>query len=154
LGGLMKYKIRRETIDLLLVGIANLINIIMVGVFIMRSMLNGHLAVVGIIWVIFIMLLLMGVVFNINDRREWWAIVIPLLLGIFLILEVVLDYILKLEFRNTPILGPYLLLYYVSILGMIGYSFRVEKKFGFITLVTYFLSQFAALSSYFIVGHG
>lgn len=150
----MKDKIRRETVDLLLVGIANLINLIMVVVFILRSMFQGHLAVVGIIWVIFILLLLLGVVYNINDRREWWAVVIPLLLGIFLILEVVLDYILQFEFRNTPILGPYLLLYYISILGMIGYSFRVGKKFGFITLATYFLSQFAALSSYFIVGHG
>jgi hypothetical protein len=150
----MKDKICRETVDLLLVGIANLINLIMVVVFILRSMFQGHLAVVGIIWVIFILLLLLGVVYNINDRREWWAVVIPLLLGIFLILEVMLDYILQFEFRNTPILGPYLLLYYVSILGMIGYSFRVGKKFGFITLATYFLSQFAALSSYFIVGHG
>ena len=72
----------------------------------------------------------------------------------FLIIEVVLDYVLKSDFRNTSLIGPYLLLYYISILGMIGYSFLVEKKYGFITLVTYFLSQFAALYSYMKVGHG
>jgi len=46
------------------------------------------------------------------------------------------------------------LLYYVSILGMIGYSFVAQKKVGFITLGTYFLSQIAAFYSYFKVGHG
>jgi hypothetical protein len=73
---------------------------------------------------------------------------------VFLIIEVVLDYILQYDFRNTSLLGPYLLLYYVSVLGMIGYSFAVQKKYGFITLATYFLSQIAAFYSYFKVGHG
>jgi hypothetical protein len=39
-------------------------------------------------------------------------------------------------------------------LGMIGYSFLAERKYGFITLATYFLSQIAAVYSYFRVGHG
>jgi hypothetical protein len=39
-------------------------------------------------------------------------------------------------------------------MGMIGYSFAAQKKYGFITLATYFLSQIAALYSYFKVGHG
>jgi hypothetical protein len=150
----MEKRDRYRLIDLILVSLANLMNLIMVVVFVYRSMLDGHLKVVGIIWVLFIVVLGVGVVFNLKTRREWWAIVLPLLLGIFLVLEILLDYVLQSDFRNTPILGPYLLLYYVSILGMIGYSFLVGKKYGIITLVTYFLSQFAALASCFIVGHG
>jgi hypothetical protein len=37
---------------------------------------------------------------------------------------------------------------------MIGYSFLANKRYGFVTLVTYFLSQIAALYSYLQVGHG
>lgn len=89
-----------------------------------------------------------------KNGREWWTYVLPSIFIAFLVLEIVLDYILKIEFRTTPLLGPYLLLYYAAIFGMIGYSFRIGKKYGFITLVTYFLSQIAALYSYTQVGHG
>lgn len=65
-----------------------------------------------------------------------------------------LDYVTRYEFRSTALLGSYLFLYYVSILGMIGYSFLAEKTCGYVTLATYFLSQIAALYSYFKVGHG
>jgi hypothetical protein len=87
-------------------------------------------------------------------QREWWAITLPLLLIVFLVAEVALDYIARYDFRSTRLLGPYLFLYYVSIMGMIGYSFLAEKRYGFVTLATYFLSQIAALYSYLKVGHG
>jgi hypothetical protein len=113
-----------------------------------------HPQVVGLVWVIFILVLAVAVVFNIRAKREWWVVLFPLLLGVFLIVEVALDYIARYDFRSTSLLGPYLLLYYVSIMGLIGYSFAAKKNYGFITLVTYFLSQIAALYSYFKVGHG
>ena len=109
---------------------------------------------VGFVWVVFIILLAVVVVINSIGKREKWEVLLPLIFIAFLILEVILDYILQLDFRNTWLLGPYLLMYYVSIMGIIGYSFRIGKKFGFVTLVTYFLSQIAALFSYVNVGHG
>ena len=143
-----------RSIDLVAVSTANLFNIIMFIVFILRTMQTGHLQVVGIVWVVFIVMLAVVVFYNIRAKRGRWFVILPLLLEIFLLAEVALDYILKYDFRSTSLVGPYLLLYYVSILGMVGYSFFVEKKYGFITLVTYFLSQFAALYSYMKVGHG
>jgi hypothetical protein len=94
------------------------------------------------------------VVLNVRAKREWWAATLPLLLAVFLIIEVILDYIVEYDFRSTILLGPYLLAYYVSMMGMIGYSFLTEKKYGFITLATYFMSQLAAFCSYVMVGHG
>jgi hypothetical protein len=129
-------------------------NIIMVVVFLLRRMMVERLQAVGFIWAAFILVLAVVVALNIRAKRAWWAIALPLLLAIFLIVEVALDYIAKYDFRSTILLGPYLLLYYVSILGMTGYSFLTEKKYGFITLATYFLSQIAAFYSYFKIGHG
>jgi len=150
----MKYLNNHRTIDFVAIGVANLFNLIMVVVFILRTVQTGRLQVVGIIWVVFIAALAVAVFQNIKAKRGRWFIVLPLLFEIFLIVEVVLDYVTKIDFRNTSLIMPYLILYYVSILGMIGYSFLVEKRYGFITLTTYFLSQFATLYSYLVVGHG
>lgn len=143
-----------RAVDLTAIAITNLFNLIMVVVFFLRTLQTGHSQVTGIIWVAFIAVLAIVVFQNIRAKRGRWFVILPALLGIFLLAEVVLDYILKYNFRSRSLIGPYLLLYYVSILGMIGYSFLVEKKYGFVTLVTYFLSQFAALYSYMKVGHG
>lgn len=129
-------------------------NLIMVVVFFSRTLLIPRIQIVGWVWVLFSLALAAAVVVNLRARREWWAAVLPALLALFLILELVLDYILVFDFRSTRWLGPYLLLYYLSIMGMVGYSFLVQKKYGVITLVTYFLCQIAALYSYFTAGHG
>ena len=146
---------RFRTEDLIVFSLANLMNLIMVAIFLLRAGgSSDHVIIIGWVWVIFILVLTGVVVLNIKNGRERWTYVLPCILIAFLALEIVLDYILKIEFRTTRLLGPYLLLYYAAIFGMIGYSFRIGKKYGFITLITYFLSQIAALYSYTQVGHG
>jgi hypothetical protein len=142
------------SIDLLAVSVANLMNVIMVAVFLLRTTRVGRLLAVGLVWVALILVLAVIVALNIRVRREWWAIVLPALLAVFLAVDVGLDYIARYDFRSTKLIRPYLFLYYISILGMIGYSFLAKKRYGFITLATYFLSQIAALYSYLMVGHG
>jgi hypothetical protein len=61
---------------------------------------------------------------------------------------------LKLDFRSTALLWPYLLVFYVALMGMIGYSFLIKKSFGYVTLCTYFLALLATWYSYAKVGHG
>jgi hypothetical protein len=141
-------------IDIIAIAVANLMNLIMIPIFLLRIEKVEHPQVVELIWIALILVLAVVVVVNIMARREWWTVVFPLLLGVFLMVEVALDYIARIDFRSTNLLVPYLLLYYISILGMIGYSFAAQKKVGFITLVTYFLSQIAAFYSYIKVGHG
>jgi len=141
-------------VDLVVIAVANLMNIVMVAVFLLRTMMVGHIRVVGLLWTALVILLAVVIVLNLREKRDWWTVILPLLFAVFLFVEVVLDYILEIDFRVTFLLGPYLLLYYVSIMGMIGYSFLTEKKYGFITLITYFLSQIAAIYSYTMVGHG
>jgi hypothetical protein len=53
--------------------------------------------------------------------------------------ELVLDYMLKIDFRQGKLLGPYLLLYYLASMVMVGYAFLVSVPAGAVTLVTYFL---------------
>jgi hypothetical protein len=72
----------------------------------------------------------------------------------FLILELILDYVLRLDFRHTRLLWPYLLVYYVALNAMIGYTFLVSEAFGFVTLATYLLGLLATWYSYSRVRHG
>ena len=55
----------------------------------------------GLITIGFIIPLSFVTVFNIIMKRQWWTIVLPVIVICFLIVELVLDYILKLDFRNT-----------------------------------------------------
>ena len=141
-------------VDLTVFTLANLMNIIMVIIFLSRVRGAPRSSIVGVIWVGFIVVLSIVVVLNVKGRREWWTIALPSLMIAFLILELILDYILQIDFRNTRLLGPYLLLYYAAILGLIGYTFQIGKRYGFITLLTYFMNQIATFYSYFQVGHG
>ena len=144
----------RQTVDWIVVVTANLFNLIMVVIFIGRTRGVQHSLIYAWIWSAFIVLLIAAVAMNLRAKRQRWFVILPLLLALFLVLELVLDYFLRIPFRETWMLGPYLLFYYVAIMGMIGYAFLAERRLGFLTLGTYFLSQIAALSSYFSVGHG
>jgi len=80
---------------------------------------------------------------NCIGNRDWWTFILPLPLGLYAVIELFFDYILKREFRKTALLWPYLLLYYTALNGMIGYTFLVNRIFGFVTLSTYFINLFA-----------
>jgi len=142
-------------IDIGLFVIANLINLLLIGIFLSRPKgLQKIEHVLGIIVVAMILPVSIAIILNILGKREWWTIVLPLILILFLKIELLFDYILKLNFRKTRMLWPYLFLYYLAMMAMIGYSFLIGKTYGFVTLGTYFLSLFATWYSYAKVGHG
>ena len=58
------------------------------------------------------------------------------------------------DFRHTRLLGPYLGLYYLALMGMVGYSFSIGKPYGAVTPATYLLQLLATWYSYARVGHG
>ena len=81
-------------------------------------------------------------------------VVLPGWMVIFLLLEALLDYVFKVPFRQSRWLWAYLLSFYLAQWAMIGYAFLAQPVFGFVTLVTYFLSLGATAYSYAKVGHG
>ena len=145
-----------RNIDLSVFAVANLANLLLIGIFLSRVWNRRQLEhnIFGVLFLLLAFPLIAAIVFNIATRREWWTIVLPALVVVFQLVELLLDYILKIDFRNTRLLGPYLGLYYLSLMGMIGYSFSVGKPYGFVTLVTYFLNLAATWYSYSKVGHG
>ncbi len=91
---------------------------------------------------------------NLAGGRKWAFWVLPLFMVAYLAVEFLFDYLLKLDFRHTALLGPYLLIYYLALFALIGYAFLAGKPYGFVTLVTYFINLAATFYSYARVGHG
>ncbi len=144
-----------KIVDDLVVVVANLFNLLIVGIMLSRpvhkKLLERRL---GLLVVLLVFPLLGVVFFNLYYRRPWWVIALPCLLMFFCLLEYLLDYVFKIPFRQSHWLGIYLLIFYLAQWGMIGYAFAVNKIFGFTTLLTYFLSLGATAYSYTKVRHG
>lgn len=144
-----------HVVDLVVFAIANLANLLMVGIFLSR--VRGQEGVERVLGMVFIVLglpLTVAVILNLLGGRGVWMIVLPALLLLFIIVELIVDYILDWDFRRTRFLGPYLLLYYASFMAMVGYSFFIGEIYGFVTLATYFLNLGATWYSYSKVRHG
>lgn len=145
-------------VDLGVFVVANVINLLLVVIFLARA---GAMTretpverIAGLVVVAMALPLAAAVVANALARRGGWFWGLPLVTLVYLIVEFVLDYALRMDFRSTGLLVPYLILFYLGQFAMIGYAFMVGKPHGFITLVTYFINLAATFYSYARVRHG
>jgi len=139
-------------IDLTVVYLANLINILIAFLFLAR--MSGLTEVENTLGIAVITMgFILGYIayFNKKNRRDKWETYLLIPIFLFMVVELILDYILVMDFRSTIIVGPYILLYYIGAWGLIGYSFRFEKKWGFITLGTYFLMMILSIYPYLVI---
>ncbi len=144
-----------SVVDNGMVILANSFNLLVVGVFLARANKLCQLEwVLGLVIVLLALPAATAVIANILAGREWWTYLLLILFLSYCILEFLLDYVFKSDFRKTDFLYAYLTVFYLAALAMIGYSFGVQKLYGFITLGTYFLSVIGAWYSYTKVGHG
>jgi hypothetical protein len=147
-----------RVVDLGVFIIANVINLLLVVIFLSRAraMTRDNLVehIAGLTTVAMALPLAAATVANLIARRNGWLWALPLVTVVYLVVEFVLDYVLHIDFRSTGLLTPYLILYYLGELAMIGYAFMVGKLYGLITLVTYFINLAATFYSYACVRHG
>lgn len=144
-----------QKIDLVVVIIANLMNVILSLIFLNRVFGRAeweHGLGYGTLIMAFPLTII--ALANLAGGRGWAFWILPLVVVVYLAVEFVLDYWLKFNFRQTAWLGPYLLVYYLALFAMIGYAFLAGKSYGFITLITYFINLAATFFSYARVGHG
>ena len=130
-----------RTVDLAVVAVANVINLLMAGLFLARTAGHARLETSLGVAVIAMAVPLAGAVYvNASHGREWWTVALVLPVIAFCVVELVFDFILQIPFRTTWMLWPYLALYYLGVLALIGYGFGVGRALGFVTLATYFLA--------------
>jgi hypothetical protein len=73
-------------------------------------------------------------------KPEKSVIISHVLILFYLFLELSLDYILKIPFREIlEIHVPYIIVFYAAMFSMIGVSFSKNKKMGFVVTITFLI---------------
>jgi len=76
----------------------------------------------------------------IKEKAEKRTIISHLFILFYLFLELILDYILKVPFREiVAIHVPYILVFYAAMFSMIGVSFDKNRKMGFVVTITFLI---------------
>ena len=103
----------------------------------------GNMELVQVIGIIILLLIIPFTLILIGyvKQKEEKKILISLVIILFyFFLEILLDYILLIPFRDILALHiPYIIVFYAADLSMIGVTFDKNKKMGFVVLVTFFI---------------
>ena len=144
-----------RAVDFAVFVVANVVNLLLVVMFVARGRRSEKVEkTAGLAIVAMAFPLAAASILNALGRRAWWTWGLPLLMVAFCAVEYLVDYALKINFRNRRAMKPYLILFYLALMGMIGYSFLLGKTYGYVTLATYFLHMAATAYSYGRVKHG
>jgi hypothetical protein len=75
-----------------------------------------------------------------KEKAEKRTIISHVFILFYLFLELLLDYILKIPFREIlAIHVPYIVVFYAAMFSMIGVSFDKNRKMGFVVTITFLI---------------
>lgn len=76
----------------------------------------------------------------IREKAKKRTIISHVFILVYLSLELLLDYILKIPFREILAIHiPYIIVFYAALFSMIGVSFEKNKKMGSVVIVTFLI---------------
>ncbi|MCW4043626.1 MAG: hypothetical protein NWE90_07885 [Candidatus Bathyarchaeota archaeon] len=85
-----------------------------------------------------------------KEKAEKRTVISHVFILFYLFLELLLDYILKIPFREMlAIHVPYIIVFYAAMFSMIGVSFDKNRKMGFVVTIT-FLTLIGCLIYYLL----
>jgi hypothetical protein len=71
----------------------------------------------------------------------------------YLVVEFLLDYLLKVDFRQTPrIVIPYLMLFFSGAGGMIGVASQAGRGWSIVTIISFLLMVILSLVQRYLTG--
>ncbi len=130
-----------KTLDIIFICSSIIFNISISLLYIAAKFDNTKvLQVLGVI-VLFLIIPYTLILIGYLKQKEEKKITISLaVILIYLLLELLLDHVLMVPFRDIPVLHiPYIIVFYAAEFSIIGVSFDKNKKLGFVVLTTFFL---------------
>ncbi len=104
---------------------------------------RGHARLVTILGVIWLLLAIpLGAVFvhYLLAGRPTWMLVYFGLVFVYMLVELLLDYVLHIEFRSKLALHvPYILLEYAALFGLINLAFAIGATWGYVVSVCFWI---------------
>jgi hypothetical protein len=130
-----------DVFDLVLVSAAVLFHLSIVGVYIAQK--KGHDKLVrqfGSVTVLLGIPLLAVCGHYITSGEPSWKLISFGFIFLYLLVEFLLDFVFKIEFRKKPIPHTlYILLFYLAIIGFIRMSFAVNAYWGYAVSVAFWI---------------
>ncbi len=127
--------------DILFIGSSVIFNMAVSGVYLASKFDNlVLLQYFGAIVVLLSIPFTISLIGYIKDKAGKRAIISNIIILCYLFLEVLLDYILKIPFREILALHIfYIIVFYAAAFSMIGVSRRINRKMGLIVITTFLI---------------
>jgi len=127
--------------DILFIVSTIIFNIAVSGVYIAAKIDSSVLLkIFGVIVVILIIPFTITFVGYIKSKAKKKIIISHIFILFYLFLELMLDYILKIPFREILAIHiPYILIFYAAAFSMIGVSRTINKKMGLLVIATFLI---------------
>ena len=137
--------------DILFIASAIIFNIGVSGVYLSSKFDNGVLRqTFGAIVILLSIPFTISLIGYIKEKAEKKIIISLVIILLYLVLEIILDYILKIPFRDILALHIfYIIVFYAAAFSMIGVSFNINRKMGFIVLITFLILIGCLIYMYF-----
>jgi hypothetical protein len=144
----------RDGFDLIFLAAALAFNLLIAAIFIADKLGRSKLIrTLGQIWLTLALPLGVVLVWNWIVGRERWVLVCLGLVLLYMVVEWLLDYVLKLPFRQKPYLHvPYIILEYVALFSLIGIAFSIDRRWGWLVSVTFWMLMASLI--YLYAGRG
>ncbi|MBA7565056.1 hypothetical protein ES708_06727 [subsurface metagenome] len=130
-----------KSMDIIFIISAIIFNILVSILYIATKFGNMEFVqVIGIIVLILIIPFTLTLIGYIKEKEEKKIIISLIVILFYFFLEILLDYILIIPFRDILALHiPYIIIFYAADFSMIGVTFDKNKKMGYVVLATFFI---------------
>jgi hypothetical protein len=134
--------------------VANLINVLVIAVLIARLSNRPKIEYwLGIILTLSIVPLAYLFITAIGFKRPFLYFIQIGLMITYLVVELMLDYILKVDFRqNQRIVIPYIMLFFSGTGGMIGVASHAGKVWIIVTVISFLIMTILSIVQHYITG--
>ena len=130
-----------KSMDIIFIISAIIFNILVSILYIATKFGNMEFVqVIGIIVLFLIIPFTITLIGYMKEKEEKKIIISLIVILFYFFLEILLDYILIIPFRDILALHiPYIIIFYAADFSMIGVTFDKNKKMGYVVLATFFI---------------
>jgi hypothetical protein len=127
--------------DLVFIFTAIAFNLLIACIFFAQKRKHPQLVkVFGVLWLLLVIPLAVVFINYLVVGQELWIMICFGLIFLYIFIEWLLDYILKIEFRQKAITHvPYIILEYVALFSLIGISSAINKTWGYIVGISFWI---------------
>ena len=130
-----------DAYDLVFVLCALAFNLLIAAIFCAQKRKRHKLTkIFGITWLTLAIPLAVVFIHYTIVGRELWITIYFVFIMLYMLVELILDYVLKIAFRQNKALHiPYIILEYIALFGLIGISFAIDRTWGFLVSISFWI---------------